>query len=158
MNELRRYLLGLSCIQRKNQRPTLRAVPACGFRFAKKVASAPFTVLGIQNLRPCGDPIGLVVTQSVPTGDEIAPARRCGMGSQSHWQFRDPKYIHPLSTARTKSGAFYPAIVQFRRAAACRATASIDTVYIRPPLGPNHGPLRAIRNVTLSQRSAKVHS
>ncbi len=102
VNELRRWFLGLSYIQRKNQRPTLRAVPACGFRFAQKVTPAPFAVLGIQNLRTCRDPMGLILTQSLPASVGIAPAWRRGMGSQSHWQFRDHKYIHSLRPTRSE--------------------------------------------------------
>jgi hypothetical protein len=85
VNELRRQLLALSLIQGKNQRPTLRAVPICGLRFAKKVAPAPFAVLGIQNRRTCGNPVGLVLPQPVPASEGIAPDRYRGMGSQSHW-------------------------------------------------------------------------
>src|SRR5215468_5923327 len=103
--------------------------PARGFRFAKKVSSAPFTVLGIQNLRTCGDPMGLIVAKSLPTSEEIAPARRRGMGSPSHWQFPDHKYIHPLSTARTKGWAS-DALSCNSAGLRCLAATPINTVCI----------------------------
>ncbi len=85
VNELRHQLLALSLIQGKNQRPTLRAVPICGLRLAKKVAPAPFAVLGIQNLRTEGNRVGHIFMQSLPASEPIHPAWCCrGMREQFH--------------------------------------------------------------------------
>ena len=74
-------------------------------RSAKKVAPAEFAVLGIQDHRADGDPVGLILTQSMPACVRLDPAWCCqGVRAQSHRHIPRSQVYSLSVTARSKCG------------------------------------------------------